>query len=167
MKTFQLFTKEECKDILDDILQNYESSYIKRKFESDSSSYYKIDITKKTWYYFKIKNWFTNELNLGENDGYLTLFFYKPGDRFPIHVDRIPQAEFYHDAVYNVNVMLNEDYDGGEFILDGIEHKHASGMVYYYESSKPHGVNIVKSGLRYTLIYFVRERDFKYNKKLL
>lgn len=167
MKTFKLFTKEECANILDDILKNYESSYINREFESDSSSYYKIEITKKTWYYHRIKKWFTNELNLGETDGYLTLFFYKQGDRFPIHVDRIPQTEFYYDAVYNVNIMLNEDYDGGEFILDNVEYKQPAGMAYYYESTKPHGVKVVKSGLRYTLIYFVRERDFKSNKSIL
>lgn len=167
MKTFKLFTKEECKDILNDILENYEPYHVTREFESDSSSYYKIDITKKAWYYYKIKNWFTKELNLGENDGYLTLFFYKEGDRFPLHVDRIPHTEFYYDAVYNVNVMLNEDYDGGEFLLDGVEYKQPAGMVYYYESTKPHGVKVVKSGLRYTLIYFVRERDFKANKSIL
>jgi hypothetical protein len=40
-------------------------------------------------------------------------------------------------------------------------------MIYYYESTKPHGVKVVKSGLRYTLIYFVRERDFKKEKTIL
>ena len=167
MKTFELFTKEECEIILDVILNNYKSSYINRQFETDSSSYYKIEITEKTWYYNKIKNWFSNELGLGEVDAYLTLFFYKEGDRFPIHVDKMKYTEFYYDALYNVNVMLNEDYEGGEFILDGIEYKQPAGMIYYYESTRPHGVKVVKSGLRYTLIYFVRERDFKKEKTIL
>ncbi len=167
MKTFQLFTKDECKDILDDIFTNYESSYINRKFANDTSSYHKIEITEKTWYYYRLKNWFSKELNLNEVDGYLTLFYYKEGDRFPIHVDRIPHTEFYYDAVYNVNVMLNEDYEGGEFVLDNIEYKQPAGMVYYYESSKPHGVKIVKSGLKCTLIYFVRERDFERKKTMI
>ncbi len=167
MKTFKLFTKEECKNILDDILSNYKSFYVNHPFETDNSSYYKIEITEKTWYYYKIKNWFRDELDLGEVDGYLTLFFYKEGDRFPIHVDRMEYTEFYRDAVYNVNVMLNEDYEGGEFLLDNVEYKQPAGMVYYYESTKPHGVKVVKSGLRYTLIYFVRERDFKGKKTIL
>lgn len=167
MKTFELFTKQECKIILDDILSNYEASYINRQFEKDTSSYYKIEITEKTWYYHRLKKWFSDELNLGDVDGYLTLFFYKEGDRFPIHIDRIQNTEFYYDAVYNVNVMLNDDYEGGEFILNNVEYKQPAGMVYYYESTNPHGVNMVKSGLRYTLIYFVRERDFERKKTIL
>ena len=63
--------------------------------------------------------------------------------------------------------MLNDGYEGGEFILNGIEYKQPAGMIYYYESTKPHGVKVVKSGLRYTLIYFVRERDFKKEKTIL
>ncbi len=167
MKTFELFTKDECKNIIDDVLSNYESFYVNRQFETDTSSYHKIEITEKTWYYYRLKNWFRDELNLGEADGYLTLFYYQEGDRFPIHVDRIQNTEFYYDAVYNVNVMLNEDYEGGEFILDNVEYKQPAGMVYYYESTKPHGVKVVKSGSRYTLIYFVRERDFKREKTIL
>jgi len=167
MKTFQLFTKDECKNILDDILANYDSHYVNREFENDSSSYYKIEITKKTWYYNRLKKWFNEELSINEVDGYLTLFFYKEGDRFPIHIDRIQNTEFYYDAVYNVNVMLNEDYEGGEFVLNNIEYKQPAGLVYYYESTKPHGVKTVKSGLRYTLIYFVRERDFERKKHIL
>lgn len=167
MKTYQLFSKDECKIILENILSNYKSGYVCRDFETDKSSYYKIEVTDKPWYYFRIKNWFTNELNLGDNDGYMTLFFYKEGDRFPLHVDKIPNTEFYYDAVYNVNVMLNDDYEGGEFILDNVEYKQPPGMVYYYESTKPHGVKVVKSGIKYTLIYFVRERDFKANKTIL
>ena len=107
------------------------------------------------------------ELNINEVDGYLTLFFYKEGDRFPIHIDRIQNTEFYYDAVYNVNVLLNEDYEGGEFVLNNIEYKQPAGLVYYYESTKPHGVKTVKSGSRYTLIYFVRERDFERKKHIL
>lgn len=167
MKTYRLFTKDECKDILSDILKNYESFYITRKFETDNSSYHKIEITEKTWYYYKIKNWISQELNLGEIEGYLTLFYYEKGDRFPIHVDRIQHTDFYHDAIYNVNVMLNEDYDGGEFILENVEHKKPAGEIYYYESTKPHGVKMVKSGIKYTLIYFIRQRDLKDRKKII
>lgn len=167
MKTYELFTKEECKIILEDILSNYKSFYINSQFETDKSSYHKIEVTNKTWYYYKMKEWFSKEMNLGEVEGYMTLFYYKPGDRFPIHVDRIQNTEFYYDAVYNVNVMLNDDYEGGEFILDNVEYKQPPGMVYYYESTKPHGVKVVKSGIKYTLIYFVRERDFRREKTML
>jgi len=165
VKTYKLFTKEECNIILKDILSNYKSQYVTRKFENDSSSYYKIEIIEKNWYFYKIKNWFENEVNLGETDGYLTLFFYKEGDRFPLHIDRIPNTTFYHDAIYNVNIMLNEEYGGGEFILENKSYKQPAGMVYYYESTKPHGVNIVTHGIRYTLIYFIRERDIRGIKK--
>lgn len=166
MKTFKLFTKEECDEIIETLSNEYDLVHTSKQYRKEYSSYNKVTVDKPFWFYDRIKKWVDTELNINVES---TLVFvkYNEGDSFPIHIDRVPQSEYHHDWVWNINVVLNDDYEGGEFIINDVHHKESAGTIYYYTSDTPHGVTEITKGERYVFLYHIRERDIRKVKSLL
>ena len=78
---------------------------------------------------------------------------------FGRHQDRLSKSEFTKDFLYNINVRLNDDYKGGEFYLDDSPYHKPVGEIYHYKSSQYHEVKKITEGVRYTAIFYIRERD--------
>jgi len=83
---------------------------------------------------------------------------YQEGDYYDIHVDAfkaIPKSNnVYFD--YGISINLNDDYEGGEFILHTdvgpISRKLESGEAVIFPIIYPHGVNTVTKGIRENII---------------
>jgi predicted 2-oxoglutarate/Fe(II)-dependent dioxygenase YbiX len=69
------------------------------------------------------------------------------------HKDRA-EIEF-NNATLTIAIQLNEEYEGGNFYyIDGSEQKEFSkktGTLIIFESTTQHKVDVVKSGIRYSL----------------
>jgi hypothetical protein len=65
-----------------------------------------------------------------------------------------------------VNVVLNDDFEGGEFWLDdNLLENNKPGMVYYYDSLQWNEVKEINNGVRYSILCYVRERYFIIKEK--
>ena len=86
----------------------------------------------------------------------LQVLRYKPGGHYKPHQD-----VFYQDKnkrLYTFIIALNDDYEGGEFIMfDDTEIKFDKGDVIVFPSLflYPHKVEPVKSGIRYSYVSWV------------
>ena len=57
--------------------------------------------------------------------------------------------------------MLNDEFEGGEFYLNDTKLEgNTPGIAYTYNSFEFHEVKPVTSGIRYSMLCYVRERDF-------
>ena len=84
---------------------------------------------------------------------------YEKDSFFGRHQDRLSESEFNKDFLYNINVRLNDDYKGGEFYLNDSPYHKPVGEIYHYKSSQYHEVKKITEGVRYTAIFYIRERD--------
>lgn len=168
MKTHKLFTKDECSLIIKEIGEKYVSYHNRRDYGVDNSSYNKTDLNPDSWYYNRIKDYINTELKYDHDvNGTLVLLTYNKGDKFPVHVDKVVGSEYHEDFIYNINIVLNDEYEGGEFTILGKEYKEPAGTIYYYKSNTPHGVNEITNGERYVLLYHIRERDIRKKQTLI
>jgi predicted 2-oxoglutarate/Fe(II)-dependent dioxygenase YbiX len=168
LKLQRLFSVEECNDIVN-YFETDESEWGYVEINNDAKYYIKeINKTDKTHNFIKGKfeNFIQNEFFLSVNCINVSILKYLPTFKFERHKDRDHEKEFNHDFVFNINVILNDNYVGGEFLLnDSLVEGNTSGMVYYYNSIQYHEVKPIISGVRYSMICYIRERDFK-NKKI-
>lgn len=172
MKTHQLFTKDECNEIIKYVESHYDLTYIEKSLITGYTSYHKILINKtdlienSSWFYDRISNWVNNELNINAS-GNIFFVKYKKGDSFPIHIDRVKSSGYHYDFLWNINIILNDEYEGGEFIINDTHYKEPAGTIYYYSSDTPHGVTEITEGERYIMLYHIRERDVRTVRNLL
>ena len=69
-----------------------------------------------------------------------------------------------HTPPYSYIVFLNDDFVGGELILDNITIKPKKGQMVYFDNNEWHYVNNVTEGHRYTLVGFTLDNQFNPNK---
>ena len=158
----KLFTKNECNDIIKfceeqndwkrPYLYGYEPHYHIYTFQPEEFISNKIINYGKKHFGLSVMN-----VNLG-------VIRYSVGDHFPRHIDRNPNTEFNKDFVYNVNLKLNDDYEGGEFFLNDKLFVAEVGDLYHYKSTEYHEVKTITKGIRYTGLFYVRERDLGKSK---
>lgn len=88
---------------------------------------------------------------------------YNPGDYIQRHIDMgtdfKDSHKFTRGALYNINIRLNEEYTGGEFILDDKPFYKPVGEIYHYKSNVYHQVNKVISGVRYVALISISQED--------
>ena len=158
IKKERLFSKEECSEFIEKIedLGNFQSSIM--------SNYHYSELDDSFPGYDKIRNWCNLNLRFKSN-GWLQCFKYFDGQSFPPHKDRNPNYEYCKDSLINVNVVLNDEYEGGEFYTNGVYYKNEPGMIYWYPSDQMHGVTEIKNGTRYVLLYTIREREIEKDSK--
>ena len=92
---------------------------------------------------------------------------YEPTDFFAKHTDRHLSKEFNKDFLYNLNIKLNSDFEGGEFLLEDTTFNADVGDLYHYKSTQYHEVLPITKGIRYTGLVYIRERDIETTKRHL
>lgn len=159
-----IFTHIECLDIINKAnqLNNW-----KRNQKNDEYSYYVCDLELDINYTDIIKKYANQFLNLNIKNVKVAVLKYIPGDFFGEHTDNNQYSDFTHDFLYNLNVRLNDDYIGGEFYLNGEEFTNEVGKLYHYESTIPHEVKPIISGIRYSALFYIRTRDLNHKISLL
>lgn len=160
-------TKEECSQIINqaengtwNVVDEYKTRY--------SSQHY---TTLPTSVKVKLKAYCISNLNIVVHRfRQITLLKYDVGDKFARHVDHRQGHPHTFDRVYNFNVRLNDDYEGGVFYLEGKPIIKEVGEIYNYRSSQYHKVDPVTKGVRYLLASFLHQEDFtrldKYDKDI-
>lgn len=164
-----MFTKEECEKIISMAelsLMDNSKSYFKY---DDNIKYKVLNIERNettSWIFDKMCNYFTNKTNIKIKKplDILHIHNYKVGDFFKKHKDNL-----YPTQIHNIGVCLNDDYDGGEFVLyepyEMLPKK--QGEIYTFESLRLHEVKEITKGERWSIIAFLHLDNLELKKGLL
>lgn len=159
-----LFSKEECKSIItynDTHITNWKMD--DRKYDSQPINY----SLETKWLFDKLKDFVERETNIEIRTLKKTIHFHKftKGDWFGKHND------IRDNRVYAVGVLLNDDFEGGDFklynpneiILDKV-----IGNTYLFDARIEHEITPILKGERYSLLWFLQNKHIKFNvNKLL
>ena len=160
----KLFTNIECLDIINQTenLNNWSHH------QSDNLySYRACNVDLNDTYKNKIKTYCIDVLNLDLKNVKSLILKYLPSDFFAKHVDNNIHSEFNRDFMFNLNMRLNDDYIGGDFYLDDTKLKKPIGTLYHYSSDTPHEVTPMVSGIRYSVLFYIRTRDLNHKISLI
>jgi len=171
MKMIQkvLFTKEECELIL----KLYNDKPINEKENNHNMSYSAKIMTHENdeWILNRIIEWVENELNIkvNWNDGKMKEFYlqsYQTGDKFKKHNDNK------HNRVYGAGLLLNDNFLGGEFIVDinkntSVTFDNMVGNCYLFESYLYHEVKEITKGNRSVVLIFLEGSQLLFKRKIL
>jgi hypothetical protein len=157
------FTKQECNDII-----NF-SNILKKTQRDDSHigisyDFYSIGYNETTkWIFDRLNSYFTEKTGIKviKSLDAIHLFDYSVGDKFVRHRD-----VYYENQIHNIGVCLNENYDGGEFVLYEPSYTilpKTTGAIYTFKHSYEHEVLEVIKGHRWSLIgfYFYEHLDLE------
>ena len=159
------FTKEECEKIIS------LSNVLEKNIRDDSNrsisyDFYNIGSCEDyKWIFDKLDSYFTENtgIKIKKSLDVVHLVDYSVGDKFARHRDI-----YYFNQVFNIGVCLNENYEGGEFVLHEPEYKafpKQTGNIYTFRHSLEHEVLEVTEGHRWAIIgfYFYEHVDSKKN----
>jgi hypothetical protein len=157
------FTKEECDKIL--VYSNNAEKEFSKFNNVEKISYYYIDIFENAdskWIFDKINDFVesTNNISVINSVGVAHLHYYNVGDKFEIHTDdNIP------NQIFAVGVCLNDNYDGGEFVLHEPHQilPKTIGATYLFSTFRPHEIKTILNGERWSLIIFFKKEHIKIN----
>jgi hypothetical protein len=163
-----LFTKDEC----DSIINQYSLST--HDFVNKGCSYTSIpiDTNDNGWILDRFIKWIEDEVNChidwNNNSGFDEVYFqsYKVGDKFEKHDDNV------YNRVYTAGLLLNDGFDGGEFIVDISYDKRKTfenkiGNCYVIESMLKHEVTEITEGCRSVIIIFFKQSQIQFNEKIV
>jgi Rps23 Pro-64 3,4-dihydroxylase Tpa1-like proline 4-hydroxylase len=108
-------------------------------------THYDLDWKKNIWYpIYKVSE-------------VITLLEYNVGDFFGKHADG-PSYESNNDiAILSGGYLLNEDFEGGEFIINDKKLDTPIGSIFTFGRNEMHEVNPVTKGTRYSLHFVVNK----------
>jgi hypothetical protein len=162
-----LFTKDECDSIINQYLP------FASEFANKGCSYTSIPIdkTNSRWILDRIIKWVGEEVNCDidwdNNTSFDEIYFqsYKIGDRFEKHDDKV------YNRVYTTGLLLNDSFDGGEFIVDVSFDKRKTfenkiGNCYVIESMLKHEVTEITKGCRSVIIIFIKHSQINFTEAL-
>lgn len=155
----KFFTKNECDEI---ILFSEEQN--RWQNVNNVANYQMFVFQPNDYVSNKIIKYGKEKLGLSISTLNLGVLKYMEGDYFPKHIDRNKNKEFNKDFLYNINVKLNDDYEGGEFFLNDKLFVAEVGDVYHYKSTEFHEVKTITKGIRYSGLFYIRERDIEVSK---
>lgn len=159
-----IFTIDECNTIID--LIKTDSRY----WDLNDRNYKSLLIlndTNTNWVFEKLKNFFEIKTGISiiEIRSELHFHIYEPNDYFGIHNDNMDYR------VFSVGVLLNDNFDGGDFLLyptdKTITLDKSTGNSYIFPVSIKHEVTKIIKGERYSLIWFLKNTNIKSNSKSL
>lgn len=164
LKKYKLFSIEECGEIIE-YLNNPNISWHK----TFKPSIFTHTTSTDLWFNLKIRDWISTQFKLKlekHKQGFTTTCFkYYKGGEFPEHIDHVDDWGSY--PLYNINIILNSDFEGGNFFLNNIVYDTKVGYIYKYKSTEKHGVHKVTNGIRYMLTCHVFNSDLIESKKTL
>jgi hypothetical protein len=152
-----LFNQQECQSIIDiskSKKQNW--NYKDRMYESMSIEYNKNTI----WLFDKLKEFLQKETNIEIRTINKKIHFHKftKGAWFGKHND------IRDNRVYAVGVLLNDDFEGGNFKLynsDEYMLNKEIGNAYIFDVRIEHEITPILEGDRYSLIWFLQNEHIK------
>lgn len=156
------FTNDECNSIvnLSSTLQRVERDESPRPISYD---FYSIGWSESTkWIFDRLDLFFTQftGIEVVKQLDAIHLFDYSIGDRFGKHRD-----VYYPGQIWNIGVCLNDDYEGGDFVLYSPYKTlpKVKGEIYTFECKQEHEVLEVTKGHRWSLIgfYFYENLNLK------
>ena len=159
-----LFSKEECDKIF-----LYNDTHITnwimhdRKYNSQPIGY----SLETNWLFDKLKKFVEENTNIKINTIKETIHFHKftKDDWFGKHND------IRDDRVYAVGVLLNDNFEGGDFKLyNPIEQtlNKVVGNTYLFDVRIEHEITPILDGERFSLLWFLQKENIKFNiNKLL
>jgi predicted 2-oxoglutarate/Fe(II)-dependent dioxygenase YbiX len=163
-----MFTKEECENIIT-MAKSIDIESSKNYFEDVNIKYntYNIDRNNNTnWIFKRMLEYFTKTtgIKITKQLDMLHVHNYKKGDVFRKHKDNL-----YPTQIHNIGVCLNDDYDGGEFILhepyEILPKK--QGEIYTFPSLRIHEVKEILEGERWSIISFLHIHHLDLKKVFL
>jgi hypothetical protein len=167
------FTKEECNTIINLSLElegtnrDVTSKNLERPRENISYTYYNIYKNEKVkWIFDRIEEYLLldNDIKINKSFDVIHLHKYSSGNKFERHSDI-----YYPNQVLNVGVCLNDDYEGGDFILYNptIIIPKKAGLIYSFKNTTEHEVKEITKGIRYSLILFLFKDNLRLKNNLI
>jgi hypothetical protein len=161
----KIFTKDECDEIISfHKWAIYNSVVDNGDLKSNNIKYkgFTIPFNSKTlFFYKKLFKFFEdiNQVTLYEFPLETYLMKYDINDVFGVHKDNE------HGRIISVGVCLNDEYEGGEFILypkdnEQITLKKETGNSYFFPCEVSHKVKKITKGTRWSIISFIRKKDY-------
>ncbi len=153
----KLFTEFEL-----NFLNYFYNTAKKEKRISGSKKYeFTIITNRDTDIINKLLRWFEKESGetLKNNPSHLFLHSYNVGDYFETHIDMIERD--YGHREYVLGFHINDDYEGGEYILynpNSVIEKTA-GVPYYFKTNRPHEIKKITKGNRKSALIFIHSED--------
>ena len=169
-----LFSKEECNYIINlskelNKINPFDKSDHMSKDKTFKVNYdvWLINRNEKTqWIFDKIHMYFTNKTNLKIKKELDKIYIHKyiKGHQFSKHADT-----YYKTQIHNIGVCLNDNYDGGEFVLYNPELilPKKQGLIYTFLSARMHEVKEILNGERWSIIGFLHIENIELNKTLI
>lgn len=152
----ELLTKDEINQLLS---YCHKKGWQKGQFYGFTNCWVDLD-----WVYDKINFYFQTELNVSIKPTILKYVNkYCVGDKNPLHHDCSPNSMTKNNTVYSINILLNDDFGGGNFILNNKTIDLKVGYPIHYKSNIMHQVTEITSGERYTLSCFIKKNDIVKN----
>ena len=157
----QIFSEDECNIIINNTekLQMFEWQKSDRKYTS--SQIYKSNET--IWIFDKLKDYFEHETNNKLLNNIERIHFHK----FTINDFFNKHNDLRDERLFSIGVILNNDYEGGEFVLYGNEKifiDKSIGNCYIFDAGIQHEILKVINGTRYTLIVFIKKDNIIFKK---
>ena len=92
---------------------------------------------------------------------FITLLVYNKGDFFGKHIDNQEDYKSSTKTVKSGGYLLNTDYTGGEFLIEGKPLQVKVGELFLFGRNVEHEIKEVTSGVRYSLHFGVSENKPK------
>ena len=157
LKEEVLFSKHECNSIIHESNQHITNWRMgDRKYNSQPINY----SLETQWLFDKLKNFVEMEINIEIRTIKKTIHFHKftKGDWFGKHND------IRDDRVFAVGVLLNDNFDGGDFKLynpDEVKLDKVTGNTYIFDVKINHEITPILEGERYSLLWFLQQEHIK------
>jgi PKHD-type hydroxylase len=141
------------------------------KFIRDS----KILFVEIDWLKSKLESFLRNEIKVKgyELDNIESFQFtkYGLGGHYGWHTDANAETEF-NERFCSVVIQLNNDYTGGELLYKNIDDdviifERGCGNMFIFNSKIEHKVNPINTGVRYSIVTWIKLREIKEFKKTL
>lgn len=159
----QLFTLDECNQIINSLdTDNWKRIRYQPEVNTPlMADYFLMEYIKDDFVKHRFRNLINSNFHFKVNEVNIHVIKYNEGQFFGRHTDRNKNSEKLKDFFYNINVVLNDEFEGGEFWLDDkLFLGNTPGVAYYYNSDTWHEVTPIVKGTRYSMLCYVRERDF-------
>jgi hypothetical protein len=154
-----LFSKEECESII-----SYNDTHVTnwsmgdRKYNSQPINY----SLENKWLFDKLKDFVERESTIRIKTMKKTVHFHRftKGDWFGKHND------VRDNRVYAVGVLLNDNFNGGDFKLyNPTEHilNKIVGNTYLFDVTIQHEITPILDGERYSLLWFLQQEHIKFD----
>lgn len=150
-----LFNQKECNLIINSIKSTLDKNHSFNRFYTSSNL---IIDNQNIWIFEKLKIYFENTTpnKIKKLKTQIHYHEFDKGSWFGVHND------IRDERIFGIGVLLNIDYNGGDFIFydnESIEIEKKVGNTYIFDVRINHEVREVTSGKRKTLLLFLNKDD--------